>query len=99
MNSRNHGEGLNGAVVTVLRHARGSANLTIEELADASGIPTVTVQRLLSAHRALTVATLGALCRGLDVDIVDVMTAAVAIHEAGDPELVARVMAELTVTT
>lgn len=92
MSSRSHDEGLNGSVAAVLREERTSAGLTIEQLADRSGIPVVTVQRLLAARRAITMTALDALCYGLGVSPAEVLTLALARDHA-DPELVARVRA------
>lgn len=90
--SKPHDEGLNGSVAAVLRDARATAGYTIEQLAERSGIPVVTVQRLLAARRAITMAAFDALCYGLGVSPANVMTAALTRDHA-DRDLVARVLA------
>jgi transcriptional regulator with XRE-family HTH domain len=95
--SRPHDEGLNGSVAAVLREARTSAGYTIEQLAERSGIPVVTVQRLLAARRAITMAAFDSLCFGLGVSPGDVMTVALTRDHA-DRDLVARVLAGIKPT-
>ena len=94
MSTRSHDEGLNGRVAAVLRDERTSAGYTIEQLADRSGVPVVTVQRLLAARRAITIAALEALCFGLGLSPAVVMASALTRDHA-DPDLVARVIAGL----
>lgn len=90
--TRSHDEGLNGSIAAVLRDERLSAGLTIEQLAERSGVPVVTVQRLLAARRAITMAVFDDLCHGLGLSPDDVMITARKRLRA-DPELVARVLA------
>ncbi len=82
---RGHDEGLNGALAAVLREERIKLGLTIEALAERSGIPLVTVQRLLAARRALTMETFDRLCHGLALSPVEAMRRALSQRDAADP--------------
>jgi transcriptional regulator with XRE-family HTH domain len=91
-----HNEGLNGAIAAVLRGERASANITIAELATRSGVPKVTIQRLLAARRPITMEALERMCNGLQISPVEVTLSAVHRMGEADPELVAHVMAGFT---
>lgn len=89
---RGHDTGLNGSVAAALRAERAAQNLTIEQLAALSGVPAVTVQRLLAARRVITMETLEDLCRALRVSPTEVITRAEERAGRADPELVARAL-------
>lgn len=77
-----HPSGLNAAVVEVLCEERKAARLSLAELAERSGVPLVTVQRLMAGRRDLRLDTLDALCAGLQVSPAVVLGQAVADTDA-----------------
>lgn len=78
-----HPTGLNAAVVEVLSSERKAARLSLAELAERSGVPLVTVQRLMAGRRGLRLDTLDALCAGLQVSPAVVLTLATQDTPAG----------------
>jgi len=73
---KDHSAGLNGAVAAVLRGERAATGMTLEQLAEASGIPLVSVQRFLAAKRAIDVQVLSALSDALGVSAIHVVKSA-----------------------
>lgn len=73
-----HANGINGAVAAELRAERAALGLTQEQVSGLSGIPLVTVQRLLAAKRAIDVEQLDKLARALGTTAERVMVNAVA---------------------
>ena len=74
----NHANGINGAVAAELRAERAALGLTQEQVSNLSGVPLVTVQRLLAAKRAIDVEQLDKLARALGTTAEQVMVNAVA---------------------
>jgi transcriptional regulator with XRE-family HTH domain len=73
---KDHAAGLNGAVAAVLRGERAAAGLTLEELADRSGVPVVSLRRFLAGERAINVAVLHSVTQALGVEPSEVLEAA-----------------------
>lgn len=80
-------------VAAVLRGERAVAGMTIEELAERSGVPKVSVQRFLAGRRAINLDVLEALCTGLRLTPEDVVAQARERQQRAHPELVERVLA------
>lgn len=59
--------GLNAAVAARLQAERAALGLTVEQLAQASGVPYASLRRYLKAERDIDVATLAALCEVLRI--------------------------------
>lgn len=95
-NGRAPDEGINGAVAAVLRGERAAMGITIAELSERSGVPVVTVQRLLAGRRPFTVAVLDQLAYALGRTGADVHLDAQSRTSGADEELVQRFMAGLT---
>lgn len=68
--------GLNAAVAATFRGERGALGMTIEELADQSGVPARSLMRFLNAQRHMDMAVVEAIARALN------MTPAEAIEGA-----------------
>lgn len=73
---KDHSAGLNGAVAAVLRGERAATGLTLDQLAEKSGISLTSVQRFLQAKRDINVAVLAALAEALDTTPEAVVAAA-----------------------
>lgn len=69
------------------------AGMTIEELAERSGVPKVSVQRFLIGRRAINMDVLQSLCTGLRIVPEDVVAQARERQRRANPELVERVLA------
>lgn len=59
--------GINAAVAAELRAERGAQKITVDALAQRSGIPKRTLLRLLNAERGITLGPLAAITEALDV--------------------------------
>lgn len=80
-----HNTGLNGAVAAELRAQRARIEITQEEVSARSGVPLVTVQRMLAAKRPIDVAMLDKLARALETDAASVLgAAAIALMRGQD---------------
>lgn len=66
--STSHEAGMNGAVVRQIRAERAARSLTIDQLAEASGIPKRTLIRYLNGERALTLGAVDQIARGLGME-------------------------------
>lgn len=78
--------GINQAAAAVLRGELAALDWTLEDLAKASGVPRVSVQRYLKGTRRMDLDTLGALAVALGTDAAAVMSAAVARLDRPAPE-------------
>lgn len=67
--------GLNAAIAAVLRAERAAKGerITQDELAEAAGVPLVSLRRYLNGKRHINLAHLEAICDALGVDPRDVM--------------------------
>lgn len=75
---KDHGAGLNGAVAAVLRGERAASGMTLEELADKTNIPVVSVQRYLAAKRPIDMAVLNEFAKALGLTSREIVVAAEA---------------------
>lgn len=73
---RDHAAGLNGALAAAMRAERAANGLTLDQVADRSGIPLVSVQRYMAGKRAIDVAALAALADALDLTPRELIEAA-----------------------
>lgn len=71
-------EGLNGAVADELRAMKSRRRMSNEQIAEASGIPLVSVNRYMSASRPINLATLAALTEALGSDPNEITRSALA---------------------
>lgn len=83
---------INQAVGAELRAARARQDWTREQLAEASGVPAVSIRRYESGARSIPVATLVALVTALKISISDIDKAIQAAAES-DPVPVDRASA------
>lgn len=70
------GEGLNAAVAAELRAERAARRITLQQLADESLVPLMSVRRYLNADRNIDVAVLYALAKALGTTPLEVVEAA-----------------------
>lgn len=68
--------GLNAAVAAELRAERAAQRVTLQELADESSVPLMSVRRYLNADRHIDIATLNALAIALGTTAVEVVESA-----------------------
>lgn len=73
---KRYSSGLNGAVATILRGSRSMAGLSIEDLAERSGIPYQSVRRYLAMERAIDMDVLNALAKAMDLTAAEVTQSA-----------------------
>lgn len=71
-----HAQGINGAVAAELRGELSAQGKTQADLAAASGVPIVSVQRYLKPSRAIDIEVLDKLARALGLSPTDVLIAA-----------------------
>lgn len=64
---------LNEAVAAVLRSERSAQKLTLDELATATAIPRVSLQRYLAGTRAMDVDQLASIAKALRLDVAEVL--------------------------
>lgn len=60
-------EGLNAAVAAEIRAEQGRRKLSVQALAELTGIPYGSLRRYLNAERHIDVAVLAEICQALDV--------------------------------
>ena len=77
--------GINQAAAAVLRGELAALDWTLEDLAEASGVPRVSVQRYLKGSRRMDLDMLATLASALGTDSVAVMSAAVACLDQPTP--------------
>lgn len=73
-----HAQGLNGAVAAELRAELSRQGLRQADLAKASGVPVVSVQRYLAPNRAMDIEVLDKLTRALGTNAAEIMGRAAA---------------------
>lgn len=73
---KDHAAGLNGALAAAMRGERAAKGLSLDQVADRSGIPVVSVQRYMAGKRAIDVATLAALAEALELSPRELIEAA-----------------------
>jgi transcriptional regulator with XRE-family HTH domain len=71
-----HAEGFNGAVVRQVKAERAASDLTVEQLAAASGIPMRSLVRYLTFERAVTLDMVEKLAFGLGLSVGTLLTRA-----------------------
>lgn len=74
---------LSVAVAAQLRAERAIANFTVEDLARRSGVSRNTLLKILNSQVTADVSQLDAICRALDVPILDLFTRAEARMATG----------------
>jgi transcriptional regulator with XRE-family HTH domain len=67
-----HEVGFNAAVATVLNMEKTALKVTLVELADATGIPKVSLQRYLSGDRVMDMAQVRVIAGALGMDVPEV---------------------------
>lgn len=70
---KNHAAGWNAAVAAQIRAERAAAGLTLDQLAEKSGIPKRTLIRLINAERAIDVAHLAAVAEVFDLSLAELL--------------------------
>lgn len=75
--------GLTAAIAAELRAEKAARGMSNDDIARASGVSKVAVQRYLRPTRAITVTTLEALCGAVGVDTVELVRRARSRMVAG----------------